>query len=682
MARTGDQCIKKPSLRFTLVFYFVCVAALVCAAATMLSLHVTQMSFHDEVIASHRDVPDEIAAGLIAPMIADDLGILKARLVEAKERYNDIQSITVYNQRGVVIAHEQASWARLPPGTPKHPVRVSIIADLLSDVLATIYLPPSVIRPIVGPEHDPIGTVQIAFSAGRSHTFVAIAAEWMLIGSVLALCAAGTATFFFAGRLTRPIARAADAVVAMSKDDFNVRIPMSGPTQVAMLAHGLNQIAGRMRSVVTTSTSMAEKTSFINNVVDSMVDSMIVVDQQARIKAVNQATLDLLGYASSELLGRTSSIICVADGFHLTATRLEQLLGPGALKDHEVCFISKDNRHIPISLSGSAVKDRNGTTTGYVCLGTDITHRKEAEAEREKLNRQLMATSRQAGMAEVATGVLHNVGNVLNSVNVSASIVEEALRKSKVARLAQVSEMIEQHAGDLGRYLTGDEKGKLIPAYLKQLSQHLGAEQEQLLGEMRSLTRHVGHIKDIIGVQQSVAKIAGVVEKASAKDLLEDALRMIAASLERHRISVEREFEQVPTVETDKHKVLQILVNLLTNALDAMKETAGKRQGVLRLRIRATDAVGGAAPAPGPGTPGVRIEVADNGIGIAAENLTKIFTHGFTTKKEGHGFGLHSAALAAKELQGSLTAASDGPGGGSVFVLALPCKVVDAGVPA
>ena len=329
-------------------------------------------------------------------------------------------------------------------------------------------------------------------------------------------------------------------------------------------------------------------------------------------------------------------------------------------------YIRKDGRRVPISLSGSAIKDSVGRTTGYVCIGTDIAHRKDAEAEREKLHKQLMTTSRQAGMAEVATGVLHNVGNVLNSVNVSASVVEETIRKSKVLKVAQVAELMTSHEADLGVYITTDEKGKMLPKYLMQLSKHLGEEQERLLEEVRGLSNHIGHIKDIISVQQSISKTAGVVESVDMRDLLQDALLMVAASLQRHEIVIAQEYGEAPCVTTDKHKVLQILVNLISNAVDAIKE-AKRGEGRITLRLAAE---------PGE-RPGTRLEVIDNGVGIASENLTRIFTHGFTTKKTGHGFGLHSSALAAKELQGSLTPSSEGKGMGATFALVLPCELVE-----
>src|SRR5262249_31598913 len=149
----------------------------------------------------------------------------------------------------------------------------------------------------------------------------------------------------------------------------------------------------------------------MSSVLRSMVDTLVVIDQQGRIQAVNPATLELLGYSEAELLGRAASLICLEDGFFLSAAHLEKLLGEGARRYHEVSYVTKDGRRIPVSLSGSAIRDAAGNLTGYVCIGTDITRRKSAEADREALHKQLLSTSRQAGMAEVATGVLHNVGN-------------------------------------------------------------------------------------------------------------------------------------------------------------------------------------------------------------------------------------------------------------------------------
>ncbi len=288
----------------------------------------------------------------------------------------------------------------------------------------------------------------------------------------------------------------------------------------------------------------------------------------------------------------------------------------------------------------------------------DINERKQAEAELAVINRQLLETSRQAGMAEVATGVLHNVGNVLNSVNVSATLVSDQIRRSKAPNIAKLRDLFIQNKNDLGRYLTADPKGRLIPDYLSTLADAVAAEHASIQSELDALHKNIGHIKDIVSMQQSYAKTSGVVETLSVPDLIEDALRMNAGSLARHDVQVAREYDGRPVITVEKNKVLQILVNFIRNAKYACDE-AGRTDKLITMRIRTEDT-------------GVAVSVIDNGVGIAPENLVRIFNHGFTTRKHGHGFGLHSGALAAKELGGSLSAHSDGPGKGAVFTLRLP----------
>jgi signal transduction histidine kinase len=142
---------------------------------------------------------------------------------------------------------------------------------------------------------------------------------------------------------------------------------------------------------------------------------------------------------------------------------------------------------------------------------------------------------------------------------------------------------------------------------------------------------------------------------------------MNVSALARHDVTVVREYLPVPRVAVEKGKVLQILINLIRNAKyacdDGQKDNP--REKILTMRIE-------------PGNGLVRLIVRDNGIGIPQENLTRIFAHGFTTRSYGHGFGLHSSALAAKEMKGSLIALSDGPGCGATFVLELPIGAPDS----
>lgn len=302
----------------------------------------------------------------------------------------------------------------------------------------------------------------------------------------------------------------------------------------------------------------------------------------------------------------------------------------------------------------------HGEIVGTFGISKDITAIKEAEAKLDEAHTQLVDASRQAGMAEVATSVLHNVGNVLNSVNVSSSLIAEKMRESKIANINRAVALIRTHESDLGDFLANDPKGKQLPAYLSSLATHLGQEQEEILHEVNSLASNISHIKEIVAMQQNYARTSGVVESLQVTELVEDAIRMNNGAMSRHQVKVVRDFAEVPPISTEKHKVLQILVNLIRNAKYACDDS-GRNDKQITLRVAC-------------GNERVKISVIDNGIGIPAENLTRIFGHGFTTRKEGHGFGLHSGALAAKEMGGTLVAFSDGTGCGATFTLDLPSQ--------
>ena len=291
-------------------------------------------------------------------------------------------------------------------------------------------------------------------------------------------------------------------------------------------------------------------------------------------------------------------------------------------------------------------------------LQEQVTAKERARAELAEAQENLVLTSRQAGMAEVATGVLHNVGNVLNSVNVSTGVLSERLRRCSVESVAKAASLLHKNQDRLASFLTEDPKGKALPGFMEKLGDALVQDKQELQREIESLAKNIDHIKVIVLMQQSYAKIGGVLEELDPKDLLEDAVQINSATLQRNQIQTIRHYHPVPRVLVDRHKVLQILVNLVSNARYALgQDVPGKK---LTLSIAATD----------PGL--VRISVSDNGVGITPENMSRMFSHGFTTRKDGHGFGLHSGTITAKELGGSLTAHSEGLGHGATFVLELP----------
>ena len=290
---------------------------------------------------------------------------------------------------------------------------------------------------------------------------------------------------------------------------------------------------------------------------------------------------------------------------------------------------------------------------------------RELRETQEKLvqSSQLLAeVSRRAGMADVATGVLHNVGNALNSVNVSVEILAEKLSSLEVSGVGRVGALLAGEGQDLRRFLAEDDRGPKLGPYLEGLGGHLAIEREGMLNEVRSLRRHVEHMKAIVGKQQSHATTFDVAQSCAVSELVDDALTLSEHLLNQLSIEIERDYAAVPRIVTDRHKVLQILVNLLSNARQALSgpECHARRLslGIERL-----------------GEERIAIAVRDSGVGIAPENRERLFRFGYTTKPDGHGFGLHTSAIAARELGGRLTAHSDGVGTGATFVLELPLEV-------
>ena len=274
---------------------------------------------------------------------------------------------------------------------------------------------------------------------------------------------------------------------------------------------------------------------------------------------------------------------------------------------------------------------------------------------------QLVAVARQAGMAEIATNVLHNVGNVLNSVNVCAEVLTQKLRTSKALGLGKAMQLMNQHTEDLGHFISQDEKGRLLPGYLNQVVEALAVEQKSMAEELEQLTKSIDHIKEVVAAQQSYSGASSLRETVQVQQLIEDALRMNAGVLTTRHVTVQKAFTGLPAVELDKHRVLMILVNLIKNAGNAMVDMADRSPVItLQGELNAEQTL--------------IIRVIDNGEGIAEDNLTRIFAHGFTTRKDGHGFGLHSCVLAAMEMGGALKVQSAGPGQGATFTLELPTR--------
>lgn len=407
--------------------------------------------------------------------------------------------------------------------------------------------------------------------------------------------------------------------------------------------------------------ALADSETRLRTLIENSSDVIAVTAIDGRLLYVSSSVSKIAGYTTEELIGRKFSDLVHPDDQALAAAQFGELIRqpPGSVQRVERRYRRKD---------GSWIEAENIAVNllhlpavgGIVTTMRDISERRRAEAELEQTHRQLLEASRLGGMAEVATNVLHNVGNVLNSVNVSASLVIESIKTSRADGLAKVVTMLREHQDDLAVYLSDDPKGRHVPAFLGEVSESWLAQQRTVIKELESLRANIDHIKEIVAMQQNYAKAAGTAEIVDVAALIEDSLRMNADSLTRHRVSIVRDFADLPPISVEKHRLLQILVNLVRNAKHACTEH-GQTGKCITVRAERVDGR-------------LRITVSDNGIGIAPENLTRIFAHGFTTRKDGHGFGLHSGALAAVELGGSLSVHSDGHGHGATFILDLPLQ--------
>lgn len=374
---------------------------------------------------------------------------------------------------------------------------------------------------------------------------------------------------------------------------------------------------------------------------------------------VNQELCRITGYSREELLQKSWLELTHPDDQE-SSLALNRRIMAGKTDGYtlEKRYLRKDGQIVDVAVAVKCARREDGAADYFVALVQDITARKRSEAELQQTQKELIEASRLAGMADVATGVLHNVGNVLNSINIASTCLADGLKKSKAASLHKLVALLREHEHDLGGFFATDPRAAQIPAYLGKLADHLGNEHAEALKELSQLQKRVEHIRDIVTLQQNYARNPGAAQEVRLSELVDDALNINQSSLIRHQIEVARDFPPMPPVRLKKHLLLQILVNLVRNAKDACAASTVLPRKIV---VCISQANGRA-----------HISIGDNGVGIAPENLQRVFTYGFTTKKNGHGFGLHSSLLAAGEMGATLTVMSNGPGQGSVFTLDIP----------
>ena len=264
-------------------------------------------------------------------------------------------------------------------------------------------------------------------------------------------------------------------------------------------------------------------------------------------------------------------------------------------------------------------------------------------------NALLYQVARQSGRAEVAVGVLHNVGNALNGVNVATNLVHEGLQRSRVSQVKRTATLLTEDPGD-----------PRVPAFLEALGTHLEEDHEVLTERVVSLQADVDHLRRLVGTYRTFARDIDHTEVLSARSVVEGAIELGQSTSPSGALPILLEGDAPRPLLADRRKLLHVLLHLLQNAQTAV-EARGEPGGVIRVTLD-------------QGDDHLTIRVTDTGDGIPEDRLSRIFEQGYTTRTGGSGYGLHTSALAAADLGGTLTAHSEGPGQGATFTLTLPAR--------
>lgn len=405
-------------------------------------------------------------------------------------------------------------------------------------------------------------------------------------------------------------------------------------------------------------TRLSDREERTRAILITAADGIFSVDKDGIIITSNPAAENLFGYEKQELMKLGIQSIMKGGGLNSPLRELslnEILYDPKPFC--ELVGIRKNGTRFLFELTSSKLNLTEGIF--FTLVIRNITERKQSEEKLAELNKQLISVARRAGMAEVATSVLHNVGNVLNGINVSVSLIQEKLKKTEMARFAVIANFLKENKK--GEAFFGVENVKVTECfnYILLLEKTWEKEHGDFIEEQSSLIKKIQHVKHIVRMQQSMACNYSIKEEVILQNVMVDSLLMNNLSENHPGFDIQINCKDVPAFFVDRAKLLQILINLIQNA----------KESVIEANIENKELILNAKLIEGRT---IEIQVIDNGIGITASDYVKVFTFGYTTKKKGHGFGLHSSSVAARELGGSLTVKSREDKRGATFILKFP----------
>lgn len=273
--------------------------------------------------------------------------------------------------------------------------------------------------------------------------------------------------------------------------------------------------------------------------------------------------------------------------------------------------------------------------------------------EEQKKNLEL---AHEAGMAEIAGEIIHNIGNILSALFIYIQKIEKQVALTCEFKFDQVKSLITPYNDDLYEFFQKDQKGKKLSQYIWT---HIGETKDR----MEVIATNIKKIEDlskvisnILRAQRMYAQTGVFVDKYKIYDIVLSSIEVLQLKITSYNVVIENHVDSKLEINVERSKLINILVNIIKNALEAC-ENSEQRHISISTQLDSNS---------------VSLIVKDTGVGIEKDMLEKIFNHGVTTKKNGNGFGLHSCANLTKELKGSLVAQSEGIGKGASFVLRIP----------
>lgn len=417
---------------------------------------------------------------------------------------------------------------------------------------------------------------------------------------------------------------------------------------------------------------LTSQSQLLQSIFDSISDGVAVADRTGDVIMANPSALRIMGVPVNASRVTTDLRKSMAEysffypdaitPFPIDAHPLLAAIRGKSVDNVEICIKGdKIPDGLYLNVNGRPLRDSNGNQTGGVIVFRDVTDRIKRE--------EALASAFAQGRSEVVDTILHNIGNAINSVSVGIDTIHYQLTNDRLTpRLTALANAIEQHEDNFGDYIKHDPQGQKVLPFILTLSVDFNVVKQQWTQTVERIRDRVGHIVDIIRTQNSYNVTSGTHKDVNLTVAISDAIKILHDSIEKGQIHIKIDCDNVPEViRIQGSQFHQMLVNLIKNSIEAIGELAesGERNEVPCIQCRAC--IDGDF---------LRLDIVDSGIGIASEDINKIFSAGFTTKEQGNGLGLHSSANFVVGSGGKIQAFSEGKGKGARIQIMFPCSAV------